>query len=524
MKRSSKLLALSVLASTALLSLSNTTYAATRYTLNNNVKVYKSALDARKGIKAAKTYTKGTYYIYKTSSGMYNITKKAGSPGAWINPKDNKAVKPVVKAVKKTATKTTKTASSKAATQVLKKGAKYTLYNKVKVYRSAKDAKLNKNYTKYYPAKNYYIYRVYDGMINISTAKNAPGGWINPKDNKAPKAKIASTKAAPKKTATTSTKTAAKTTATKIIVPATKLTNYKPAVSITVLDKNPTKLLAKPYSKGAKLYLKTSTKTYLTAYNAKNKVSARGSYSAGIYYIYSVNNNGMINISSVKGKVGSWINPSTTGLYEVTVKEIIKKIPIAKGIDISKWNGYDIDWKKVKASGVDFVMLRVGHGFNASRTQAELDPYFDHFYAGAKAAGLKIGVYFYSQARSASDAIFEANATLKKLNKRHLDLPVTIDIEETYQINMTKSALSNIATAFCNTIAKSGYTPMIYASSSHLLYEFNDQVTSKYPLWVADWKASNSFSKDYQIWQHSATGRVDGIKGAVDLDYLYYYN
>lgn len=174
----------------------------------------------------------------------------------------------------------------------------------------------------------------------------------------------------------------------------------------------------------------------------------------------------------------------------------------------------DIDFRKVKQSGIEAVIIRAGFG----REVSQKDSQFENHYKGAKAAGLKIGVYWYSYADSSGDAITEAKACLAVLNHRALDLPVYYDLEESWQQqSFGVGTLTKFAENFCDTIKSGGYPAGVYANA----YWFNNcldywVLRSKYSIWLAQWADSHNIQCD--IWQYSDEGRVNGISGDVDLD------
>lgn len=188
-----------------------------------------------------------------------------------------------------------------------------------------------------------------------------------------------------------------------------------------------------------------------------------------------------------------------------------------KGIDVSSWQG-NIDFSKVKASGVEFVIIRSGYGNQSSQR----DNYFEQNYTKAKAAGLKIGTYWYSYASSAYDAVNEAKACLAVIKGKKFDLPVFFDLEESSQFSKGKTFCDSIIHAFCDEIKKNGYNAGLYCSTSPLSSYVSASVASKYPLWVAQYNSKCTYTASkYQIWQYSDKGSVNGISGGVDMNWLY---
>lgn len=177
------------------------------------------------------------------------------------------------------------------------------------------------------------------------------------------------------------------------------------------------------------------------------------------------------------------------------------------GIDVSKHNGR-IDWQKVKASGVDFVIIRAGYG----RELSQKDPLFEENYRGAKAAGLKVGAYWYSYATTGEDAIKEAKTFLQVVKGKQFEFPLYYDIEEKNQM----TAANILITAFCNELEKAGYFAGFYANRSTVANYVSQATREKYSLWLADWNPVQHVAAP--MWQRSAAERVDGIGGYVDAN------
>lgn len=185
-----------------------------------------------------------------------------------------------------------------------------------------------------------------------------------------------------------------------------------------------------------------------------------------------------------------------------------------KCVDVSTWQK-DVNWKKVKADGYEHAIIRAGFGREVSQKDSE----FEQNYKNAKAAGVKLGVYWYSYADSIDDAKREAKACLAVLNGRALDMPVYFDMEESSQTKLGKSVLTAMAKAFCDAIIKGGYRAGIYANpnwfSNYLDY---NTLKKSYSIWLAQW--SNSYQYDCDVWQYSSKGRVNGIDGDCDVNYI----
>ncbi len=187
-----------------------------------------------------------------------------------------------------------------------------------------------------------------------------------------------------------------------------------------------------------------------------------------------------------------------------------------RGIDVSKWQGR-IDWGKVKASGIDFVIIRAGYGKESSQKDIK----FETNYAGAKAAGLHVGAYWYSYAKTVEDAAKEAGAFLKVIAGKQLDFPVYIDLEEKEQFSKGKVFCSNVVDTFCKVMEAHGYYAGIYISRSPLQTHIYPHIAQRYALWIAEYNRVCRYDGKYGIWQKSSKGRVPGIEGNVDVDVSY---
>ena len=185
-----------------------------------------------------------------------------------------------------------------------------------------------------------------------------------------------------------------------------------------------------------------------------------------------------------------------------------------KGIDVSVWQGDNIDFNKVKAAGKNFVIIRAGCG-------SSKDKYFESNYKKAKAAGLNVGVYWYAHALSEKASKEEANHVLNAISGKQLEYPVYYDIEQKEILAKGKTFCSAIATNFCTIMEKNKKFCGIYASKSYFDNYFTDTVKNKYSIWVAQYNNECTYKGKYGMWQHSSKGSVSGISGNVDLDISY---
>ncbi len=189
------------------------------------------------------------------------------------------------------------------------------------------------------------------------------------------------------------------------------------------------------------------------------------------------------------------------------------------GIDVSAYQP-EVDWQQVKAAGVEFVILRAGFRGYGSTGNMKQDAAVLSHYSGAKQAGLKVGVYFFSQAISAQEAIEEAEFLLDIIGDFQLDMPVAYDweyISDTARTaNMDADTLTACADAFCRTIRDAGFQPMIYISENQNLLHL-DQL-AQYPLWVALYDTGMTYPYKAAMWQYTNTGRIPGIAGNADIN------
>lgn len=187
-----------------------------------------------------------------------------------------------------------------------------------------------------------------------------------------------------------------------------------------------------------------------------------------------------------------------------------------KGIDVSKHNGA-IDWAKVKSAGIDFAMLRAGYG----RYDKQKDECFEENYAGAKAAGLHIGAYHYSYAKTVEQATQEAQTFIGWLQGKSFDFPVAFDIEDRSQASLGKELISDIIRAFCSAVEAAGYYVIVYANKDWLVNRIDEDCKTKYDVWLAQWADKPSYTGEYGMWQYTSDGTVDGIQGRVDMNEAY---
>ena len=189
----------------------------------------------------------------------------------------------------------------------------------------------------------------------------------------------------------------------------------------------------------------------------------------------------------------------------------------ARGIDVSSNNG-QIDWQAVKADGVEFAIIRCGYGMN--QTDQDDTRWLENV-SGCEAAGIPYGVYIYSYANTVERAVSEADHVLRLINGRHLSYPVYFDMEDQSIFDTTTpQQRGQIAAAFCRRIEAAGYKAAIYASHYSFTNELPQETFDQWGRWVAHYSTKCEYKGTYQMWQATSQGRVAGIQGTVDINFL----
>ena len=197
------------------------------------------------------------------------------------------------------------------------------------------------------------------------------------------------------------------------------------------------------------------------------------------------------------------------------------------GIDVSE-HQYDIDWEKVAADGIDFAMIRVGYR-GSTAGQIYTDEYFEKNIAGATAAGLKVGVYFYSQAINAEEAAEEAAFVLNAIRPYKVTFPVVFDWEsvrgrDARPYTVSRAVLWARAKTFCSAVEDAGYDAMIYFTQYLGYRKYILRQLSDYEFWYAEYEAKPRIVFNFDMWQYSSTGSVNGSDGDVDLNIYFRKN
>ncbi len=192
------------------------------------------------------------------------------------------------------------------------------------------------------------------------------------------------------------------------------------------------------------------------------------------------------------------------------------------GIDVSKWNG-TIDWNAVKSSGISFVVIRCGYRGSSTGVLVK-DPMFEANIKGATKAGLKVGLYFFTQAINEKEAVEEASMVIALAKDYKISYPIFIDTEWTSggrANGISKDTRTAVCTAFCETIKSAGYTPGVYACKSWYQDSLNVSTLNGYKIWLAQYASQPTYSSRYDMWQYSDKGKVNGISTNVDMNISY---
>ena len=211
--------------------------------------------------------------------------------------------------------------------------------------------------------------------------------------------------------------------------------------------------------------------------------------------------------------------------YSAFVTRSLNGETLRKGIDVSAWQG-TINWTKVAASGVEFVYIRAAFRYGSGRLAT--DGYFTSNIRGAKAAGLKVGVYVFSQAITTDEAVTEAEYLMDLIEGYDVDLPLVYDLEHLSggrfsNANLSRRAVTDLCLAFCRRVEQAGYESMVYSNPSMLNNEMYASELGR--LWLANYTTQTSYTGHaYEYWQCSDKGVVDGVDGNVDLDFWFQPN
>lgn len=310
----------------------------------------------------------------------------------------------------------------------------------------------------------------------------------------------------------------------------------KHSVEVEIVDDTPPLI---SYSKSKTIYTDFDdelAKTFFCGdnYDPNPKCTIEGEYDTktpGVYDLKLVGEDSSGNKSSNSFKLTVRERPKKTTTTPSTntdytdfnkVKEMHQGDNVHFGIDVSHWQG-DIDFQKVKDAGVEFAYIRAGRGNGIGKEYVE-DDKFERNIKGFNDVGIPVGVYFYSYANSTKDAEKEAKWLIEKVKKHKIDLELVFDWEnwQDFQYyDLSFYGLSKMAESFNNAAKKKGYVGMLYSSKNYLENVWQEK---KSPVWLAHYTTGlnkSSYEGKYDVWQLCDDGKVDGIKGLVDLNIRY---
>ena len=192
------------------------------------------------------------------------------------------------------------------------------------------------------------------------------------------------------------------------------------------------------------------------------------------------------------------------------------------GVDVSEHQGA-IDWERVRADGYEFAFIRIGYRGYGTAGKVCQDKFFSENLRNARAAGLDVGIYFFSQAVNEEEAREEAEFVLQNLGGCELQLPVVYDPEHILDAaartdDVTGEQFTENTILFCEMIRQAGYEPMIYSNMLWEAYQFDLERLAEYPIWYADYEPLPQTPYHFVFWQYTNEGRVDGMAGDIDLD------
>ncbi len=231
--------------------------------------------------------------------------------------------------------------------------------------------------------------------------------------------------------------------------------------------------------------------------------------------------------SSHAGKTGvSATSPYTGTTYNHA--DAFDGMNVYNGVDVSYYQK-TIDWNKAKADGIDYAIIRMGYRGYSSGALAT-DTMFAANMQGAIAAGIKVGVYFFSLAVNADEAMAEAQYVANAIAPYQITMPVAIDWEylgnkendPRYTSGTSKATNTMVCTVFCDIISTYGYTPMVYANKNDLTNHLDGATLgTKYEIWLARYNNTAEYNNPYSFWQYSSKGSVNGMSGSIDMNFWY---
>ena len=304
-----------------------------------------------------------------------------------------------------------------------------------------------------------------------------------------------------------------------------KIINY--TIKYSIVDTTPPLILGsenKSIEKGKGLSI---VDAYICAdnYDDKPHCFVEGEYDTnkiGEYKMvyYAEDSHGNKNSKDIKLTVVKPSNSSSSSTKRTDISEYIKKYKTENtkiGIDVSAWQS-NIDWKKAKNAGVEFAIIRMAYG--PSDGKYKFDSKYEKNLKGAKDQGIPVGLYFFSYSTSIEESRKEAQWLVEQLKGTELDLPIAYDWESWSKYNSLGYSIyhfNQMAEVFIEEIEKAGYKGMLYSSAYYLKHIWHDYDYT----WLAYYTNDNDYMGQYNIWQLTSSGKVNGISGSVDINILY---
>lgn len=304
-----------------------------------------------------------------------------------------------------------------------------------------------------------------------------------------------------------STKITAKTTASATSTKPSTVTGLKASAASTSVtltwDKNPT---ADSYQidkyNGNKWEF--VAKVYDNSYTVTN-LAPQFTYQFRVFAFNGSNYSSSARISTITQRMYALSD-------NISLADNFKTNTMLKGIDVSGWQG-EIDFIKVKESGVDFVIIKAGEGTSTVES-------WETNYTKAKAAGLDVGAYWFTNAETLNDGKIEARAFIEALKGKQLEFPVFFDMEESRQFDRGKEFCTRLVESFCGELENANYYAGVYCSTNWFTGYVDDSVRVKRPAWIADYRGNCYFKGAAGMWQYGL-GKISGIEGECDVNIGY---
>lgn len=192
-----------------------------------------------------------------------------------------------------------------------------------------------------------------------------------------------------------------------------------------------------------------------------------------------------------------------------------------KGVDVSTWQGANIDYNTIKGQGNNFVIARAGYG-NALSFPKQFDNTFNVNYDNATKAGLDVGAYWYAYAENEDSAKREAESCISAIKGKKFSYPIFYDIEETKILNLGIDKCDKILKAFCDTLTNAGYYVGLYSSTWWAQKCFSKDLRNSMPLWVAEYGVTKcKYPDKFDIWQYGTENCRSASGGVIDSNICY---